>query len=98
MSNKKNDIKSQIKKKVPNIRTNDDNLERKDTMTDPANLALSSLIKDINKKIIPKNEEKNNRDKNDNEDDIITIIDEIENNYNLLKNNNKSETKIIEKK
>lgn len=104
ITNKKNDIKIQNKKKVTNIRTNirtnSNNLEHKDTMTDPANLALSSLIKDINRKISPKIEEKNieNLDK---EEDIVTINDEIEEKYNSLKNNNKnnkSQKNIIAKK
>jgi hypothetical protein len=71
-------------------------------MTDPANLALSSLIKDINRKISPKNEPIN-IEKIEKEEDIITINDEIEEKIVSLKNknnnnNNKSEKKIMPKK
>lgn len=92
-SNKKRNNKNQIGKKV---RINDNELERKDTMTDPANIALSSLIQDINKKNIYK--EKNNfqkvNKKNDDEDDIITINNELENDFFDLKisKNNKEIT------
>ena len=101
ITNKKNDIKFMSKKKVTNIRTNSNNFEHKDTITDPANLALSSLIKDINRKIIPKNEPIN-IEKIEKEEDIITINDEIEEKVVSLKNNknnnNKSEKKIMSKK
>jgi hypothetical protein len=102
LTNKKNEIKLLSKKKVTNIRTNSNNFEHKDTMTDPANLALSSLIKDINRKISPKNEPIN-IEKIEKEEDIITINDEIEEKIVSLKNknsnnNNKSEKKIMPKK
>ena len=88
--NKKNEIKNQISgKKTPFFRINDKELERKDTMTDPANIALSSLIQDINKKKKNKekyNIEKTNKKKEDEED--INTINNNENIYFELKNTN----------
>ena len=80
--------KKRLGRKITNNKIKDDELERKDTMTDPANMALSSLIQDINKKAnIHKenNNEEANKNKDD-EDEIITINDETENNYFILKN------------
>ena len=89
--NIKNEIKKkQIGGKPPIIRINDRELERKDTMTDPANIALSSLIQDINKKKKNKekiNIEKTNRKKED-EEEIKTINNELENDFFELKNSN----------
>ena len=75
----------QIGRKAPNIKVEDE-LERKDTMTDPANIALSSLFQDINQKR-SKNKEKYIKrnilyqEYEEDEDDIITINNETENNY-----------------
>ena len=89
--NKKNEIKKkQISGKTPIIRINDKDLERKDTMTDPANIALSSLIQDINKK--KKNKEKINIEKTNKkkeyEEEIKTINNELDNDFFELKNIN----------
>ena len=75
-------------RKIKDIEINDDDIERKDTMTDPANMALTSLIQDINKNKMNKGKklQKIINNKKDNEDDIITIKDETENNYCIIKN------------
>ena len=102
--NKKKEIQNQPCRKNPIIRINDNEIERKDTMTDPANIALSSLIQDINKKKIGKDKnnsiQKINKKKED-EDDIITINNELENDFFEIKNsnnnNNNKEIKISDK-
>ena len=75
-------------RKVKDIEINDDDFERKDTMTDPANMALTSLIQDINKNKMSKGKklQKIINNNTDNEDDIITIKDETENNYFIINN------------
>jgi hypothetical protein len=84
---------SKNKKNMKKIKIKDEEIERKDTMTDPANLALSSLIRDINnKKFITKEKnyikEKNNRDE---EEDDVTIDNEIDNNFYAKNSNYKKE-------
>ena len=87
---KKNNVKQkkQSGRKIQDIEINDDDFERKDTMTDPANMALTSLIQDINKNNMNKGKkfQKIINNNTDNEDDIITIKDETENNYFIIKN------------
>ena len=98
INNKKNYSKNQLVRKIPKININDDDIERKDTMTDPANIALSSLIQDINKK---KNLNINNNSQTKEEEEE-TIKDETENNYFIIKdddnNTNNKEKKIPETK
>ena len=102
----KNYSKNQLVRKIPKININDDDIERKDTMTDPANIALSSLIQDINKKKNPNNNsniEKNGQTKEEEEE---TIKDETENNYFMIQddddnniiNNNEKKIPDINKK
>ena len=81
--------KNNIKTKISDNNIKEYELERKDTMTDPAHVALSSLIQDINKKNLNINKNikkiiKNNNDTDD-EDDILTIKDDTENNYFIIK-------------
>ena len=81
------------KKNTKKIKINDEEIERKDTMTDPANLALSSLIRDINNKKFNNKEknyikEVNNRDE---DEDDETIDNEIDNNFFVKNNNYKKE-------
>jgi hypothetical protein len=81
---------SKNKKNMKKIKIKDEEIERKDTMTDPANLALSSLIRDINNKKF-NNKEKNyikeENNKEEDEDDV-TIDNEIDNNFYAKNNNN----------
>ena len=84
---------SKNKKNMKKIKIKDEEIERKDTMTDPANLALSSLIRDINnKKFMNKDKnyikEENNRDE---DEDDVTIDNEIDNNFYAKNNSYKKE-------
>jgi len=84
---------SKNKKNMKKIKINDEQIERKDTMTDPANLALSSLMRDINSKKFmnkEKNYIKEEKNKDEDEDDV-TIDNEIDNNYYAKNNNFKKE-------
>ena len=98
INNKKNHSKNQLVKKIPKININDDDIERKDTMTDPANIALSSLILDINKKKKSNNNANIENDGQTKDEEEETIKDETENNYFVVKDddNNISKKKIPE--
>ena len=84
---------SKNKKNMKKIKIKDEEIERKDTMTDPANLALNSLIKDINNKKFMNKEKNNIKEENNKEEDEddVTIDNEIDNNYYIKNNNCKKE-------
>ena len=93
------DMKNRLSRKIANNQIKTDELERKDTMTDPASMALSSLIKDINKKQNINNKHNNNEKLNkskEDEDEIITINDETENNYFIVKNEDEKKSSNLE--
>lgn len=82
--NIKDNGKKKVKKKTINNNSITDNeIERKDTMTDPANIALSSLMKNMNKKT-EEIKEKNINNKSKEIDKIIN--DENENNFLVVRN------------
>ena len=88
----KNFFRNHISKKLTNINLSEDEIERKDTMTDPANLALYSLIQDLNKKNINKDTKNNNNNNKIYKEEVSSIND----NYFFPKNNNlKKQSKIL---
>ena len=100
--NIKDNNKKQTGKKIANNNiTNENELERKDTMTDPANIAISSLVQNINKKP-EQNKEKNIKNKvyekgkiinNENINNFLSVRNIPNNNHN-----NKNKPIKIEKK
>ena len=92
---KKKNFKVQLDK-ISNIKIPEEEIESKDTMTDPANLALCLLIKDMNKKNLKeKNKNIKNNDNEEEEEGIITIDDELECNRLILKNFNENKNSKI---
>ena len=91
---KKNNFKRHLEK-ITNIKTTKEDIESKDTMSDPANLALKYLFQDINKNNhINKFKDKSKNYKEE-EDDVIVVEDEIERNKLILKSiNDKINSKI----
>ena len=81
--NPKPDLKKQIGRRNHKDKIKNNEIQKKDTMTDPANIALSSLMQDINKKKsikLEKNIEKKKKNKNDDED-LITVKADTNNDF-----------------
>ena len=94
--NKKEDSKKKINKKtINNNRIIDNEIERKDTMTDPANMAITSFLKDRNKKT-EKIKEKNINEENEN-NFLVLRNGQLKNHLNKNKQIVKPEEKIISK-